>query len=86
MTSLATLAYDARRADFFEGELIHALRILQDGDTTPDRMTGSWAGAMGHTQFMPSSFQKLAVDHNGDGRRRGSPGGSRCACPRGLIT
>ncbi|MGC1497600.1 MAG: lytic murein transglycosylase [Sulfitobacter sp.] len=69
INSLATLAYDARRADFFEEELINALRILQSGDTTADRMTGSWAGAMGHTQFMPSSFNKLAVDHDGDGKR-----------------
>ena len=69
ITSLATLAYDARRAEFFEGELVQALRILQDGDTTRGNLKGSWAGAMGHTQFMPSSFQKLAVDHTGDGRR-----------------
>lgn len=69
INSLATLAYDARRADFFEGELLHALRILQSGDTTPAQMKGSWAGAMGHTQFMPSSFQQHAVDHTGDGRR-----------------
>ena len=69
MTSLATLAYDARRADFFEGELIDALLILQSGDTTPAKMKGSWAGAMGHTQFMPSSFRQHAVDFTGDGKR-----------------
>lgn len=69
INGLATLAYDARRAEFFEAELIHALRILQNGDTTPDRMQGSWAGAMGHTQFMPSSFQTHAVDFDGDGKR-----------------
>jgi lytic murein transglycosylase len=69
MTSLATLAYDARRADFFEGELINALLILQSGDTTPAKMKGSWAGAMGHTQFMPSSFRQHAVDFTGDGKR-----------------
>ena len=69
MNSLATLAYDARRAEFFEGELINALQILQSGDTTPDQMTGSWAGAMGHTQFMPSSFNKHAVDHDKNGKR-----------------
>lgn len=69
MNSLATLAYDARRSEFFEGELINALQILQSGDTTPDRMTGSWAGAMGHTQFMPSSFNSHAVDHDGNGKR-----------------
>jgi membrane-bound lytic murein transglycosylase B len=67
--SMASLAYDGRRGRFFEGELLAALRILQDGHTTPDRMKGSWAGAMGHTQFMPTSFQRLAVDHTGDGRR-----------------
>jgi lytic murein transglycosylase len=69
MTSLATLAYDARRSEFFEGELINALKILQSGDTTPDRMTGSWAGAMGHTQFMPSSYNKYAVDQDKSGKR-----------------
>ena len=69
LTSLATLAYDGRRADFFEGELLDALRILQAGDTTPAQLVGSWAGAMGHTQFMPSSFQAHAVDHDGDGKR-----------------
>lgn len=69
LRSLATLAYDARRGKFFEGQLIDALRILQDGDTTPARMTGSWAGAMGHTQFMPSSYLAYAVDFTGDGRR-----------------
>ena len=67
--SLATLAYDARRAAFFEAELVHALKILQSGDTNRSRMRGSWAGAMGHTQFMPSSFQAHAVDYDGDGRR-----------------
>ncbi|WP_417209266.1 lytic murein transglycosylase [Antarctobacter sp.] len=67
--SMASLAYDARRAEFFEEQLIDALKILQQGDTTPDKLQGSWAGAMGHTQFMPGSFQRLAVDHNGDGRR-----------------
>lgn len=69
INSLATLAYDARRAAFFEGELLDALRILQSGDTTRAQMKGSWAGAMGHTQFMPSSFQLYAVDQTGDGRR-----------------
>jgi lytic murein transglycosylase len=69
INSLATLAYDARRAAFFEGELLDALKILQAGDTTPARLKGSWAGAMGHTQFMPSSFQAHAVDFDGDGRR-----------------
>lgn len=69
LNSMATLAYDGRRASFFEGELIQALRILQDGDTSAANLAGSWAGAMGHTQFMPSSFQAYAVDHDGDGKR-----------------
>ena len=67
--SLATLAYDTRRSAFFEGQLLAALTILQNGDTTPDRFQGSWAGAMGHTQFMPTSFLDHAVDFTGDGRR-----------------
>lgn len=67
--ALATLAYDARRGAFFEEQLIAALRILQAGDTTPASMLGSWAGAMGHTQFMPTSYLAHAVDFDGDGRR-----------------
>ena len=67
--SLASLAYDGRRQAFFEAELLEALRILQAGDTSPAKMTGSWAGAMGHTQFMPSSFQRYAVDFTKDGKR-----------------
>jgi len=67
--ALATLAYDGRRGAFFEGELIAALQILQSGDVTADRMTGSWAGAMGHTQFMPSSYLAHAQDFGGKGRR-----------------
>lgn len=69
LTSLATLAYDGRRRAFFEGELLDSLRILQAGDTTPAQMQGSWAGAMGHTQFMPSSFQLYAEDFTADGKR-----------------
>ena len=69
IASLATLAYDGRRAAFFEAELIAALRIIQDGNVTADRMTGSWAGAMGHTQFMPTSYLRTAVDFTGDGKR-----------------
>lgn len=69
MSALATLAYDGRRGEFFEQQLIAALRILQNGDTTTDRMTGSWAGAMGHTQFIPTSYLQFAVDFTGDGRR-----------------
>lgn len=69
ITALATLAFDGRRAAFFEAELIAALRILQAGDVSPRAMTGSWAGAMGHTQFMPSSYLAHAVDFTGDGKR-----------------
>ncbi|MBD0864406.1 MAG: lytic murein transglycosylase [Rhodobacteraceae bacterium] len=67
--SLATLAYDGRRGAFFESQLIAALKILQSGDTNPRNMIGSWAGAMGHTQFIPTSYLDYAVDFNGDGRR-----------------
>ena len=67
--SLATLAYDSRRGRFFEGQLLAALRILQAGDVPPRAMTGSWAGAMGHTQFIPTSYLDYAVDADGDGRR-----------------
>ncbi len=68
-SSLASLAYDGRRGAFFEAQLIAALKILENGDVTPGRMTGSWAGAMGHTQFMPTSYLASAVDFTGDGRR-----------------
>jgi membrane-bound lytic murein transglycosylase B len=67
--TLATLAYEGRRRAFFEEQLIAALRILQSGDTTPERMVGSWAGAMGHTQFIPTSYLDYAVDFTGNGRR-----------------
>lgn len=68
--SLATLAVaDERRAAFWRGELIAALRILQRGDITAERLVGSWAGAMGHTQFIPSTYTRHAVDFDGDGRR-----------------
>ena len=67
--SLATLAHNGRRVAFFEEQLIAALKILQNGDTAPETMTGSWAGAMGHTQFIPTSYEALAVDFTGDGRR-----------------
>jgi membrane-bound lytic murein transglycosylase B len=69
ISSTATLAFDGRRADFYESQLIAALRILDRGDTTPATLTGSWAGAMGHTQFIPTSYQSFAVDFTGDGRR-----------------
>ena len=67
--SLATLAYDGRRAAFFEEQLLAALEILQKGEIAPRAMRGSWAGAMGHTQFMPDSYLTYAVDFTGDGRR-----------------
>ena len=67
--SLATLAYDGRRATFFRSELINALRILDQGHIGLAQMTGSWAGAMGQPQFMPSSFLAYAVDFDRDGRR-----------------
>lgn len=67
--ALATLAHDGRRSQFFRGELLNALQILDEKHITPQRMKGSWAGAMGQTQFMPSSFLRFAVDFNGDGRR-----------------
>jgi membrane-bound lytic murein transglycosylase B len=67
--SLATLAYDGRRRGFAEGQLIAALTILQAGDAPAGRLVGSWAGAMGHTQFMPTSYLRYAVDFTGDGRR-----------------
>jgi membrane-bound lytic murein transglycosylase B len=67
--ALATLAEDGRRASFFEQQLVAALKILQSGDVSPEGMTGSWAGAMGHTQFIPTSYLAFAVDFRGDGKR-----------------
>jgi membrane-bound lytic murein transglycosylase B len=68
--SLATLAYaDKKRAKFARQQLIAALKILQSGDIDESHLTGSWAGAMGHTQFIPTSYQAYAVDADGDGRR-----------------
>jgi lytic murein transglycosylase len=69
ISALSTLAYEGRRGEFFESQLVAALKILQNGDTTPARMVGSWAGAMGHTQFIPTSYLAYAVDFRGDGRR-----------------
>jgi len=73
--SLATLAYEGRRPDFAQGELLAALGILQHGDVPARYMIGSWAGAMGQTQFIPSTYNRYAVDFDGDGRRDiwGSP-------------
>jgi membrane-bound lytic murein transglycosylase B len=68
--SLATLAYaDKRRAKFARTQLVAALKILQSGDIDESHLTGSWAGAMGHTQFIPTSYQAYAVDADGNGRR-----------------
>jgi lytic murein transglycosylase len=67
--SLATLACIGRRQDFFRGEFLTTLRILEDGHIDPEGFVGSWAGAFGHTQFMPSTFSRIAVDFDGDGRR-----------------
>ncbi len=67
--ALSTLAYDGRRGEMFQNQLIAALKIIQAGDTDPEHLLGSWAGAMGHTQFMPTSYLEYAVDFNGDGRR-----------------
>lgn len=67
--ALATLAYDGRRSAFFRKELLNALHILDQGHIGIDAMTGSWAGALGQCQFMPSSFKRFAVDYNGDGRQ-----------------
>lgn len=67
--SLATMAYDCRRSDFFRGHLLDALRIVQRGDLNLAQLRGGWAGEIGHTQFMPSAYFKYAVDFDGDGRR-----------------
>ncbi|QXT41326.1 lytic murein transglycosylase [Gymnodinialimonas ceratoperidinii] len=67
--AMASLAYDGRRQEFFEQQLIAALQIIEAGDTSVGNMTGSWAGAMGHTQFMPTSYLEFAQDFDGDGRR-----------------
>jgi membrane-bound lytic murein transglycosylase B len=67
--ALATLAFDGRRQSYFRAELVNALRILQSGDIATHAMTGSWAGAMGQPQFMPSAYLHYAVDADGDGRR-----------------
>jgi membrane-bound lytic murein transglycosylase B len=69
ISATSTLAYDGRRGALFEKQLIAALKILRNGDIAPQNMTGSWAGAMGHTQFIPTSYLSFAVDFTGDGRR-----------------
>jgi len=67
--SLATLAYEGRRPEFAQSQLLAALQILQNGDISPQSMLGSWAGAMGQTQFIPTTYNSHAVDFDGDGRR-----------------
>ncbi len=69
LRSLATLAYDCRRSDEFRGELLDALRIIDRGDLTASEMHGAWAGEIGQTQFMPSSYLKFAVDFDNNGHR-----------------
>ncbi len=69
LTSLSTLSCFGRRQGFFRGEFFTTLKIIQEGHVAAERLTGSWAGAFGHTQFMPSTFMRLAVDFDGDGRR-----------------
>lgn len=69
IAALATLAYDDRRPEFFRRELLIALQILEEGHIAPADMKGSWAGAMGQSQFMPSSFTKYAADYDGDGHK-----------------
>lgn len=67
--TLATLAYDPRRGDMFREQVFGALQIIEEGHQEPDRLLGSWAGATGQVQFMPSTFLAYAVDHDGDGRK-----------------
>ncbi|HXF55236.1 MAG TPA: lytic murein transglycosylase [Hyphomicrobiaceae bacterium] len=69
LRSLATLAYDCRRGEFFREELLEALRIIDKGDLEPADMIGSWAGELGQTQFLPSHYNAHAIDYDGDGRR-----------------
>jgi lytic murein transglycosylase len=69
LRSLATLAYDCRRSAFFKNELLAALKIVQRGDMSPSQMRGGWAGEIGQTQFLASSYVKYAVDFDGNGRR-----------------
>lgn len=69
LRSLATLAYDCRRPDYFLAELTDALKVIDRGDITPDKMRGAWAGELGQVQFTPSNYLKYAVDYDGDGRR-----------------
>jgi lytic murein transglycosylase len=69
VNSLATLAYDCRRSEFFQNELINAMRIIDRRDMSADQLRGGWAGEIGPMQFLPSSYVKYAVDFDGDGRK-----------------
>lgn len=69
ISALTTMAYEGRRESFFKKELWHALTIVEEGHIPVEQMRGSWAGAMGQTQFMPSSFMAYAIDYDGDGRK-----------------
>ncbi|EXI15088.1 lytic murein transglycosylase family protein [Acinetobacter sp. 723929] len=69
LQALGTLSCEGRRQSYFRTEFFATVRILQRGDLTEDQLKGSWAGAFGHTQFMPSTYERLAVDFDGDGRR-----------------
>jgi lytic murein transglycosylase len=69
LSSIASLAYDCRRADRFRAQLFDALRLIERGDLTPQEMIGSWAGELGQTQMMPSEYYQYAVDYDGDGKR-----------------
>jgi membrane-bound lytic murein transglycosylase B len=69
LRSLATLAYDCRRPDYFHAELLDALRIVDRGYLEPENMRGAWAGELGQVQFTPSNYLKYAVDYDGDERR-----------------
>ncbi len=69
LVSLSTLSCSGRRRDFFRGEFFATLKLLQDGDIDAEGLNGSWAGAFGHTQFIPSTYARIAVDFDGDGRR-----------------
>ncbi|GAA5012196.1 lytic murein transglycosylase [Acinetobacter puyangensis] len=69
LQALGTLSCEGRRQSYFRGEFFATMRILQRGDLTENQLKGSWAGAFGHTQFMPSTYERLAVDFDGDGRR-----------------
>jgi lytic murein transglycosylase len=69
LRSLSTLAYDCRRTEFFTGQLLDALKIVQEGDLTPAELRGGWAGEIGQTQFLPTPYTRFAVDFDGDGRK-----------------